>query len=75
MQVRIEQVHPLSQMDSLMVGNRDGYKSVGAFVRNWGPHFITALVVPGGFVIVLLLLLRYWNQRRQARILVGRATA
>jgi len=66
MQARIDQAHPLSQMDSLHIDSRDGCKSAGAFVRHWGPYILTALVVPGGIVVALLLLLRHWNQKRQA---------
>ena len=66
MQAQIEQAHPFSQMDSLNAGNGGGRTSVGEFVRHWGPYVLTALVVPGGIVIALLLLFRRWNQKRQA---------
>ena len=65
MQVRIEQVDP-GKMDSLQTGHASGHKSIGGFVRQWGPYVLTALVVPGGIVIALLMLLRRWNQKRQA---------
>ena len=66
MPARIDQAHQISQMDSLQIGNGGGHKSVGGFVRQWGPYVLTALLVPGGIVIALLLLLRRWNERRQA---------
>ena len=53
-------------MDSLQIGNGGGRTSIGGFVRQWGPYVLTALVVPGGIVIALLLLFRRWNQRRPA---------
>jgi hypothetical protein len=46
--------------------------SLGGLVRDWGPYVLTALIVPGGIVIVLLLLWNRWNQRRLA---VSRARA
>jgi len=64
MQVRIDQADPHIQKDSLLIDSRDGYKSAGAFVRHWCPYILTALVVPGGIVVALLLLLRHWHQKR-----------
>ena len=34
-------------------------------LRRWGPMVITALVVPGGIIIAVMLLIRRWNQRRE----------
>ena len=68
MQARIDQAQPLISMDSLEIGNRGGCNSVGAFVRNWGPYILTAIVVPGGIVLAVLLLWRQWNQKRQALV-------
>ncbi|MEO8134943.1 MAG: hypothetical protein ABI831_13295 [Betaproteobacteria bacterium] len=56
----------MNQEDSLDIGNGGGRKSVAGFVRNWGPYVLTALLVPGGIVIALLLLLRRWKQTRPA---------
>ncbi len=66
MQAQIEHAHPFSQMDGLNISNGGGRISVGEFVRHWGPYVLTALVVPGGIVIALLLLFRRWNLKRQA---------
>ena len=66
MQARFDQTHRLSQMDSLQIGNGGWRKSVAEFVRQWGPYFLTALLVPGGIAIALLMLWRRWNQQRQA---------
>jgi hypothetical protein len=43
-----------------------GRMSIGEFVRQWGPCILTALIVPGGIVIALVLLWTRWSQRRQA---------
>jgi hypothetical protein len=66
MQARIYRIHHLSEMDSVEAGNGGGRQSVGEFVRQWGPYVLTALIVPGGIAIALLLLFRRWNQLRQA---------
>ena len=66
MQAQIQQVNPFSPMDDLQIGNVRARISVGEFARRWGPYVLTALIVPGGIVITLLLLFRHWNQKRQA---------
>ena len=70
MQARNDQTQFLSPMNSFEFRSGER-KSVGAFVRQWGPYVLTALVVPGGIVIALLLLWNRWNQRRQALQSVG----
>ncbi len=59
MQARTDHAHPLSPMNSFEIRNR-GRTSVFGVVRHWGPCVLTALVVPGGIAIVLLLLWRRW---------------
>lgn len=41
-------------------------KTLVGFLREWGPYFLTALLVPGGIVITLAFLARRWKQRREA---------
>lgn len=65
MQARTAQTHSLSTMDSFEAPSVER-KSIGALVREWGPYVLTAIVVPGGIVIALLLLWTRWNQKRQA---------
>ena len=65
MQARTNQTHSLSTMDNFESPS-GGRKSIGALVREWGPCVLTAIVVPGGIVIALLLLWTRWNQKRQA---------
>jgi hypothetical protein len=65
MQARNCQIQVLSPMESTEIRNA-GRPSIRALVRHWGPYLLTALVVPGGIVIALVLLLNRWNQRRQA---------
>ena len=64
-QARTNQPYPLATMDSFESPTA-GRKSIGALVREWGPYVLTAIVVPGGIVIALVLLWTRWNQRRQA---------
>ena len=65
MQAHNEQARALDHMETNLVEHGGGRTSVMAFVRQWGPCVLTAIVVPGGIVIALLMLLRRWNQRRQ----------
>lgn len=41
-------------------------KTLVSFLREWGPYFLTALLVPGGIVITLAFLARRWKKRREA---------
>ena len=41
-------------------------KTLADFLREWGPYFLTALLVPGGIVITLAFLARRWKKRREA---------
>lgn len=65
MQARTEPAQLLSPLSDPGIRG-SGRASVGAFVRHWGPYVLTALVVPGGIAIALLLLWRRWNQGRRA---------
>ena len=65
MQAHTDPTHPLGAMSGFEVRN-GGRMSVAEFVRQWGPCILTALVVPGGIVIALLMLWNRWNQRRLA---------
>jgi hypothetical protein len=67
MQARTDSLHPISPMDLIEIRN-GSRPSFGALMRDWGPYVLTALVVPGGIVIALLLLWTRWNQRRQAAV-------
>ena len=57
MQARTTQDLELEPPTADRPGN-EGRASVKALVRQWGPYVLTALVVPGGIVIVLLMLWR-----------------
>ena len=65
MHARTEPTHPPIPATRLEIRN-GGRTSFGLFVRRWGPYVVTALVVPGGILIALLLLWRRWNQGRQS---------
>ena len=65
MQANTNHSNPLSAMNSLELRSGEPM-TIGSFVRQWGPCILTALVVPGGIVIALLMLWSRWNQRRMA---------
>ncbi len=65
-QARIGKTYSLVPTDAVRVADAGRRKSVADVVRRWGPFILTALVVPGGIAIVMLLLFRRWNQARQA---------
>ena len=51
---------------------------LGNAIRHWGPYVITAIVVPGGIVVALMLIARRWYRGRQAnavRIAEGRVAS
>jgi len=60
--MRIHHTHPQSPMN-ISVIHHGGRRSVGEFMRRWGPYVLTALLVPGGIVIALLV----WWSRGQFR--------
>ena len=65
MQAHTDHTHLPGPMDGFEIRN-GGRMSVAEFVRQWGPCILTAVVVPGGIVIALLMLWNRWNQRRLA---------
>jgi hypothetical protein len=65
MQARNDNTDFAGAMNIFEIPARDR-TSIGGFVRQWGPYVLTALVVPGGIVIALLMLWSRWNQRRLA---------
>ena len=56
---------PDATMNSIEI-SRARRVSLGELVRQWGPFVVTAVVVPGGILIALVMLWRHWNQRRLA---------
>lgn len=63
-QARIGRTYPLIPVESVRV-EAVRRKSVGDLVRQWAPFLLTALVVPGGIAVVLVVLFRRWNQGRR----------
>ena len=65
MQAHNDQAQPLTHMNSTDIGTGGGRKSVVEFVRRWGPCVFTAIVLPGGIFIAMVMVFRHWKQRRQ----------
>ena len=42
-----------------------GRLSCRQMFRQWAPYVLTALIVPGGLIVAILLLARRWQQHRQ----------
>ena len=69
------QLHPVAAASDHAVG-KDApapTSALRAFVRQWGPCILTAIVVPGGIVIALLMVWNRWNQGRLAAMTPARA--
>lgn len=73
MKALVNHAHPVDEAAGLQLLSGGSNTSVRAFVRQWGPYVLTALLVPGGIAVTLLLLLRRWNQRRAALQRLARA--
>ena len=66
MKAPVNHAQSVKEPAHLRLVNGGSDSSVGAFIRQWGPYVLTALLVPGGIAVTLFLLLRRWNQRRAA---------
>ena len=45
--------------------NASGRLACRQMFRQWAPYVLTALIVPGGLIVAILLLVRRWQQNRQ----------
>ena len=59
-----QSVGEMVQKDEVQVTERDQPPSIVPFLRYWVPLVLTILLVPGGFLLGVALVVRYWNRRR-----------
>lgn len=45
--------------------NASGRLSCRQMFRQWAPYVLTALIVPGGLIVAILMLARRWQKNRQ----------
>lgn len=64
MQAHIEQIQQQRDMNTPVEVGR--HESFAGLVKRWGPYVLTAIVVPGGIALALIMLWRRWSVARQA---------
>ena len=63
MQARTEQSQPDMNHPAIVEEGRN--ESIVKHMKRWAPYVLTAIVVPGGIALALIMLWRRWSVARQ----------